>query len=228
MSSHAGRCSLCLRPAMRCHTYRHAYGRLFSWQRAVFALGPTCGRCVGLGFASGAIWAVNGLRALRTEMARHGLESFAIENFDPLHWCDILAAVRFDQQNPTEAPDREKWQRHSSALSYYGRNLHGSVAAIGLDRSAYGTNSMRRARTARSTARRATQERYETDGHGSISRHQGQRRAQDRRTDQALNTATAGRPAVAFAPRAVADKHPACARFRRYPISRPFRACVNL
>ena len=23
-------------------------------------------------------------------MARHGLEFFAIENFDPLHWCDIL------------------------------------------------------------------------------------------------------------------------------------------
>ena len=44
----------------------------------------------GWGFADGGIWTVEELTALRTAMARHGLEFFAIENFDPLHWCDIL------------------------------------------------------------------------------------------------------------------------------------------
>ena len=48
------------------------------------------GDASGWGFADGAIWTVEELTALRTAMARHDLEFFAIENFDPLHWCDIL------------------------------------------------------------------------------------------------------------------------------------------
>lgn len=44
----------------------------------------------GWGYADGRIWTVEELIALRESMARHGLTFFAIENFDPLHWCDIL------------------------------------------------------------------------------------------------------------------------------------------
>ena len=46
----------------------------------------------GWGFADGRIWSVEELSALRDAMARHGLTFFAIENFDPAHWSDILFA----------------------------------------------------------------------------------------------------------------------------------------
>jgi len=44
----------------------------------------------GWGVAEGRIWTVDELAALREAMARHGLTFFAIENFDPGIWYDIL------------------------------------------------------------------------------------------------------------------------------------------
>lgn len=44
----------------------------------------------GWGFADGRVWSVEELVDIRQRMARHGLTFFAVENFDPLHWCDIL------------------------------------------------------------------------------------------------------------------------------------------
>ncbi len=44
----------------------------------------------GWGVAEGRLWTVEELVALREAMARHGLTFFAIENFDPAMWCDIL------------------------------------------------------------------------------------------------------------------------------------------
>lgn len=44
----------------------------------------------GWGYADGHVWTVDELTAIRDAMAAHGLTLYAIENFDPLHWCDIL------------------------------------------------------------------------------------------------------------------------------------------
>jgi len=44
----------------------------------------------GWGFAEGRIWEVDELLVLREAMARHGLTFFAIENFDPGIWYDVL------------------------------------------------------------------------------------------------------------------------------------------
>jgi mannonate dehydratase len=44
----------------------------------------------GWGFADGRVWSVEELVDIRERMAKHGLTFFAVENFDPLHWCDIL------------------------------------------------------------------------------------------------------------------------------------------
>ncbi|MBB3930326.1 mannonate dehydratase [Kaistia hirudinis] len=44
----------------------------------------------GWGFADGRVWSVEELVDIRERMAQHGLTFFAVENFDPLHWCDIL------------------------------------------------------------------------------------------------------------------------------------------
>lgn len=56
----------------------------------------------GWGIADGRIWSVAELAAIRDAMAKHGLTFFAIENFDPLHWCDILFdGPRRDEQLAT-------------------------------------------------------------------------------------------------------------------------------
>jgi mannonate dehydratase len=56
----------------------------------------------GWGIADGRVWSVAELAGIRDAMARHGLTFFAIENFDPLHWCDILFdGPRRDQQLAT-------------------------------------------------------------------------------------------------------------------------------
>lgn len=44
----------------------------------------------GWGFADGRVWSVEELVDIRDRMAKHGLTFFAVENLDPLHWCDIL------------------------------------------------------------------------------------------------------------------------------------------
>jgi mannonate dehydratase len=48
------------------------------------------GDLAGWGVAEGRIWDVDELVALREAMARHGLTLFAIENFDPGIWYDVL------------------------------------------------------------------------------------------------------------------------------------------
>lgn len=44
----------------------------------------------GWGIADDHVWTVDELAGIRDGMARHGLRFFAIENFSPAHWCDIL------------------------------------------------------------------------------------------------------------------------------------------
>ena len=48
------------------------------------------GDASGWGIAEGRLWTVDELSALREAMAGHGLTFFAIENFDPGQWYDIL------------------------------------------------------------------------------------------------------------------------------------------
>jgi len=53
----------------------------------------------GWGVAEGRVWAVDELTALRDTMASHGLKFYAVENFDPAFWSDILfAGPRRDEQ----------------------------------------------------------------------------------------------------------------------------------
>ena len=44
----------------------------------------------GWGVAEGRVWTVDELIALRDAMAAHGLKFYAVENFDPAFWSDIL------------------------------------------------------------------------------------------------------------------------------------------
>ena len=62
----------------------------FRGHDATFRLDQPVGDGSGWGIADGRIWSVEELVALREAMARHGLTFFAIENFDPGQWCDIL------------------------------------------------------------------------------------------------------------------------------------------
>jgi mannonate dehydratase len=38
------------------------------------------------------IWSVSSLSSLKKSMAQHGIELYALENFDPAHWYDVLLA----------------------------------------------------------------------------------------------------------------------------------------
>jgi mannonate dehydratase len=56
----------------------------------------------GWGIAQGAVWSVEELSVLRDAMAKHGLTFYAIENFDPGVWSDILFdGPRRDEQMET-------------------------------------------------------------------------------------------------------------------------------
>ena len=44
----------------------------------------------GWGYATGELWTVEMLQSIKQKIEAHGLTWYAVENFDPLHWDDIL------------------------------------------------------------------------------------------------------------------------------------------
>jgi mannonate dehydratase len=105
----------------------------------------------GWGIADGRVWSVEELCGIRDAMARHGLSFFAIENFDPLHWCDILFdGPRRDEQLATvQQIIRNAGAAGIQVFGYNfslagvagrvtGRDARGGAASVGL----YGRNAV--------------------------------------------------------------------------------------
>lgn len=72
------------------HVVVHMVDYFKDGDQAAARSGQPVGALAGWGVADGAVWTVEELRELKIRLARHGLQLFAIENFDPAHWSDIL------------------------------------------------------------------------------------------------------------------------------------------
>lgn len=94
----------------------------------------------GVAGGSDAFWSVEYLKGLREDMARHGLELTALENFDPAHWYDVLLG----------GPKRDAQIAH---LQQIVRNVGAAgIATIGYNFSIAGVSSRVTDRYARGDA----------------------------------------------------------------------------
>ena len=97
----------------------------------------------GWGTAEGRLWTVEELVALRDAMAQHGLTFFAIENFDPGQWCDIL----FDGSRREEQVELVRQQIRNvgaAGIGVFGYNfsLAGVAGRVSANRARGGAGSV--------------------------------------------------------------------------------------